>query len=181
MKEIILKGQRVTLRPICLTDAYRYVKWFKDKEVTRFTTLQKPVALLDERKYIRSVLRANNEIEFNWSIIVEGQHIGSTGIMLDKVNQTAMIGIIIGAKAQWGKGYAQECISLVAQYVFESLQYRRLQLRVNMENVRAIHVYKKLGFVLERVRHKVQWNAFARCYEDCGSMGIAKEQWMKCI
>lgn len=178
MRQPILKGPRLTLRPISLTDASNFVRWFRDKKVARFLLKQQPISLKKERQFIRKVRREKNH--FIWSIFNElGRHIGSTGLKLDKQNQRGNFGIMIGEKNQWGKSYAGECIKLLADFLFKRLKFNRFELEVYMKNERALKAYKKAGFVLEGVRRHYRQNRITGRLEDEGIMSILKKDWKK--
>jgi len=59
------------------------------------------------------------------------------------------IGIMIGEKDCWGKGYGSDAITTLLRYCFEELGMRRVDLITDSENHRAQHAYKKCGFRVE--------------------------------
>ncbi|HSR89325.1 MAG TPA: GNAT family N-acetyltransferase [Candidatus Udaeobacter sp.] len=177
MKIPLLYGPRVTLRSLELSDAPRYVRWFKDKEVIRYLLLQTGITLKEERKYIRSL--AHNKDHFNLAIITEnGKHIGGSGTTLYPKDKRADIGVVIGDKAEWGKGYSTEALNLIADYIFRKLKYNRLELTVSMDNKAALKAYKKVGFKLEGIKLKVHRNLITKKFEDNGFMAILSKDWL---
>lgn len=163
---------------IHLSDAERYVHWFKDKEVVRYLLLQTGFTLAEERKYIRGVRKQKDH--FNYAIITEtGKHIGGSGTSLFPRDKRAEIGIVIGDKAEWGKGYAAEALCLIADYILRKLKYNRLELKVFMVNKQALRVYKKVGFKLEGVMRQAHWNMITKRFEDDGLMAILWKDWIK--
>ncbi len=56
------------------------------------------------------------------------------------------VGISIGAKEWWNKGYGSEAMELMVKYGFETLNMHRVWLRVFERNKRAIRSYEKVGF-----------------------------------
>ena len=178
MKKIILKGKRVTLRPLELKDAPLYVRWFHDKDVTRHLAMQERLTLRKEKKYIRDLVKKKDR--FNLAIITEdGRYIGASGANLYPKDKRAAIGIFIGEKSVWGKGYATETLTLVADYLFKKLGYRRVELEVSMHNKRALHVYEKIGFTLEGIKRKSHWNIITKKFDDHGMMSILRNEWSK--
>src|SRR3989338_4292601 len=141
-----LKGPRITLRPIKLSDAPNYVRWFVDKKVIRYLASQEPLTLKKEYEYINK--QAKNKNSINYAIInEEKKHIGSAGF--NEVNwkdKRAVFGIVIGEKDQWGKGYAGECIKVLAYYLFKKLKFNRFELDVSVANTRGVKAYQKAGF-----------------------------------
>ena len=178
MKQKILIGPRVKLRPLQMSDAERYVRWFADKQVVRYLLLQTGITIKEERKYIRNLSKQKNH--FNFAIVNEnGKHIGGSGSSLYPRDKRANMGLVIGEKDEWGKGYAKEVLNLIINYVFRELKYNRLELSVDMGNIRALKVYKKVGFKLEGVKKQYRWNLITKRLEDEGMMAILKKDWLK--
>jgi RimJ/RimL family protein N-acetyltransferase len=57
-----------------------------------------------------------------------------------------MLGIAIGVKTYWGKGYGQEAIRLLLDYGFNLLNLNSVMLGTFSFNERAIHCYRQVGF-----------------------------------
>ena len=102
------------------------------------------------------------------------------GIGLDAIYWThrdAFVGIGIGDKEDWGKGYGTDAMRILLRYAFTELNLRRVTLDVFEYNPRGIRSYEKAGFVIEgRVREAVmregrRW--------DMVYMGILREEWLK--
>ncbi|MFZ2189580.1 MAG: GNAT family protein [Candidatus Magasanikiibacteriota bacterium] len=178
MKGPILKGPRVILRPIKVSDAPNYVRWFSDKEVRiHFNYNVWDVSEKEEKKFIRKSLKNKNQILF--AIIYNGKHIGGSGLDFDWKSKRASWGIIIGEKDEWGKGIAGEVIKLLLEYGFKKWKLNRIDLEVEMLNKRALKAYKKAGFKLEGVIRQGQFNPQLKSFIDKGIMGILKEEWLK--
>lgn len=64
-------------------------------------------------------------------------------------NGSAWIGLGLGRRENWGKGYGTEAMQLVLKFAFDELNLHRVQLTVFAYNERAIALYEKLGFVRE--------------------------------
>jgi RimJ/RimL family protein N-acetyltransferase len=62
------------------------------------------------------------------------------------VNRRASLGIIIGEKAYWGRGYGTEAVKLMLDYGFGVLNLNSVELGVYSFNRRAIRCYEKVGF-----------------------------------
>jgi len=57
-----------------------------------------------------------------------------------------MLGMVIGEKAYWGKGFGQEATGLMLDYAFNLLNLNTVSLGVFAFNTRAIDCHKKSGF-----------------------------------
>jgi RimJ/RimL family protein N-acetyltransferase len=109
-------------------------------------------------------------------IEVEGKCIGGCGLFnANTTAQTCELGIGIGDKDYWGQGYWRESVRLLLKYAFRYLNYRKVWLRVNGMNARAIRAYRACGFVEEGRQRAHVWSDGA--YDDLILMGILREEW----
>jgi len=92
-------------------------------------------------------------------------------------SRDAFVGIGIGEREFWGKGYGTDAMELLLHYAFTELNLRRVTLNVFEFNERAIRSYEKAGFRMEgRQRQAMQREG--RRY-DILYMGILREEWME--
>jgi RimJ/RimL family protein N-acetyltransferase len=107
---------------------------------------------------------------------IEGKLIGNIGIMhLDWLNRKADIGVMIGEKEYWSKGYGTEAINLLLRYMFEELNLERIGLYCDEENLRAQRSYQKCGFRVEgKLRHYLFKNGQ---FIDDIMMSILRSDW----
>ncbi|KAJ3788220.1 acyl-CoA N-acyltransferase [Lentinula aff. detonsa] len=104
-----------------------------------------------------------------------GQFVGTTSITMGHPkNRDGIFGIKIEPKF-WGLGYGEEVTRFVVDYCFHSLGLHRVSLLVFSGNDRAVNLYKKVGFVEEGRKRKVNW--IDGQWEDMIYMGILKEEW----
>lgn len=61
----------------------------------------------------------------------------------------AELGIALGDKAYWDGGYGTDTMRTLCRFGFEEMNLHRIELWVFEENVRAQHVYQKVGFTVE--------------------------------
>jgi RimJ/RimL family protein N-acetyltransferase len=71
---------------------------------------------------------------------------------IDWVSAHAEVGIIIGDKRYWSRGYGSDAMDVILSYAFSKMNLHRVYLRVYDFNVRAIRSYEKCGFVREGVQ-----------------------------
>lgn len=65
---------------------------------------------------------------------------------------TAEIGVKICDAAHQNRGLGKVLLSMLAAALFDDLHYRKIVLDTNVNNLRAQHVYERLGFQKQRVR-----------------------------
>ncbi len=64
------------------------------------------------------------------------------------------VGIGIGDRADWGKGYGTDAMRLALRYAFAELNLERVGLDAFAHNTRAIRSYEKAGFKLDGVQRE---------------------------
>ncbi|MDR0301163.1 MAG: GNAT family N-acetyltransferase [Treponema sp.] len=141
-----LVGKKCYLSPIDLNDAEKFTEWLNDLEVTtNLGPLYSGIINVEGEKEILKDLSQKH----NYSIIdIEtNELIGNCGFLeIDNVNQIAEIGIFIGNKKFWGKGYGTEALVLLIDYGFKALNLHNILLKVFSFNERAMKCYEKVGF-----------------------------------
>lgn len=146
----MLHGKRLTLRSITRDDLPHYVDWLNDREVTRHLLRFRPLNMDNETDWYESQRKDPDTFNFAIEITAEKKHIGSISLRLRRrVDQEAELGIVIGDKSEWGKGYCREAIGLILAYGFFTLNLNRIYLRVHEGNIGGIKCYERSGFVLE--------------------------------
>ena len=141
-----LVGKKCYLSPIDENDVEKFVAWLNDLEVTQYLTAlyQRVINIRNEKEILERLVK-----EHNYSIIdIEtNELLGNCGIMsLDNINQTAEVGLFIGNKNFWNKGYGTEALTLLIDFGFKVLNLHNISLKVVSFNPRAIKVYEKIGF-----------------------------------
>ncbi len=147
-----LFGKRIILRPLTDDDATEaYAGWLNDPEVNRY--LETRSAGRDD---VRRFIREKNEREDALLLGVfwnePSAHIGTIKLEpIDRQGRTAVIGLLIGDKAYWGKGAGTEATNLLTEYAFGEWGLQDITLGVIAQNAPAIRVYEKCGFTVDRV------------------------------
>ena len=70
---------------------------------------------------------------------------------IDRYNRSCKLGILIGRRGDWGKGYAREALQAVIAYCFQELKMNRIGAEVYAINERSIRLFEGLGFQREGV------------------------------
>jgi len=131
----------------------RYRDFLNDKDVTKFLDDGRKEHSIDDLKFYVKEKNSKKDCIFLAVIDTEsGLHIGNVKIEpIDYENRKAVIGIMIGDKNFWGKGYGTEAMRTTVKCCFQDLNLNRVTLEVNADNSQAIKGYKKVGFVQEGV------------------------------
>jgi len=173
-------GNRVRLRAVEHDDVKYFFEWVNDPEVTRGLAMYLPMSMSDEENWFASLAKRDQKEKPLAIEIRKGKTwklIGDCGVFdFDAVNSCAELGILIGDKSEWNKGYGSEVMSLLVRHCFETLNLNRAFLRVYTDNIRAVRSYEKAGFILEgRLREAVY--KFGK-YDDVLIMSVLRSEWM---
>ncbi len=149
----ILRGPRITLRPLGSGDLRRCVKWFSDPQVTRFLGRNASVTIAEEERWFGEYRRRSDEQIF--AIEVDGRHVGNLGLhKVDRVHRKAELGIMIGEPTYWSRGYGTEALRTALRYGFDALGLNKISLDVLEYNARGIRSYEKCGFQREGIHRE---------------------------
>ena len=177
-------GQRIRLRPVERDDLPRYVKWLSDPELRGYLSAHLPISQAQEERWFETNLNAGDTQAF----AIDAQpvdagigpwvHIGGCSfVQIDWRSRHGELGIFIGARDYWGRGYGTDVVQTLAGWGFDTLNLNRIYLRVHSTNERAIRCYEKVGFQHEgRLR---QHNFHAGAYRDTLYMGLLRSDWAR--
>ena len=106
----------------------------------------------------------------------DGRLVGLTRLYdIDPIHRSAVLGISIGRKSDWGKGFGTDASKSTIRYGFQELNLHRIWLDVFGYNDRAVALYRKLGFTEEgRLREHLARDG--RRF-DVILMGLLRPEW----
>lgn len=167
-EKIKLEGERIILRRARPSDVTQeYLSWMNDKEVAQYLESRFERYTAEKlQRYVKNI--ASDPLTYFLAIIRKDtqKHIGN--IKLGPINarhNVACVGIMIGDRQSWGKGFATEAISLVAQYAFNVLKLHKIYAGAYANNIGSIRSFLKAGFAEEgrqRAHYKYQ-NSYIDC------------------
>ena len=95
-----------------------------------------------------------------WAIHLKdsNKHIGNIKIdPIDYEDNSGEYGILMGDKTNWGMGYSKEASLAIINYCFKELKLSKLHLGVIEDNINAVMLYKKMGFVIDKVKRMLEF------------------------
>lgn len=156
-KDLRIDGKRIFLRLICEDDATKeYLNWLKSKEVTQFLESR----LLDYnmsslKNYIKKTISDPAVIFLAIVVKENNKNIGTVKLApINWYHKFSEIGIMIGDKNSWGKGYASETLKILSNFAFKKLKLHKLTAGAYENNVGSIRAFIKAGFIEEGRRKK---------------------------
>jgi len=156
MIHYFLEDKRLYLREVHLTDVNdSYCRWMNDPEVVRYTESRfKYNSIESIRSFVNDVLNDDKKLLLAVILKETHQHIGNIKLCINWVHRSAEIGLIIGEKSLWKKGYASDAILLMVKYAFNTLNLHRLTAGCYEPNHGSCKAFQKAGFEIEGTRKK---------------------------
>jgi RimJ/RimL family protein N-acetyltransferase len=173
---VFLKGKKVTLRPLSENDAPLLAKWVNDPDVRQFVSNIYPKAESSEREWIES-LKKKSGTDIVLGIVVKKKLIGVIGIhKIDRKDQIATTGALIGEKKYWGKGYGTDAKMAVLDYAFNTLNLCKIMSSVFAFNKRSLAYSLHCGYKIEG-RLKQQRFVNGKYWDEI-VLGLFKSDWL---
>jgi len=177
---MFIEGERVRLRPFEVADAAISRGWVDDPEIVRLVGgVPYPFSVAAEEAAIGSELA--NEWDLGVHLVIEAtdgdmpKPIGAISLRdLHATFRTARLGVTIGVRDYWSRGYGEDATRTICRYGFEDLDLRRIHLTVGAYNPRAVQCYEKVGFAIEG-RLREHWYIAGK-YRDVLVMGLLRDE-----
>ena len=182
MDDSLFRGERVRLAAADpARDAEAKAYWSLDSEYGRL--MDSNPARPWSARMVRERLgeeREENGFFFHIRTLSDDRLLGSIDVAVDHWSHgEGWVGIDIGERDEWGKGYGTDAMRVMLRYAFAELNLQRVSLNVFEYNPRAIRSYEKCGFVLEG-RRRQALNRDGRRW-DLIHMGILREEWRESV
>lgn len=171
------KGTKIQLKPLERKHLAQCVEWLNDPEVTEFLTISEPMGMEGEQRWYDNYLK-DDSMKIYALETIDGNHIGNAGLEnIDVHSRRAELGIFIGDKKYWGKGYGTEAVLLILDLAFNGLNLNKVYLKAFVTNERAWKCYEKAGFIREGVlREDIFKNG---TYADCFIYSVLADEYFK--
>lgn len=172
----MIRGEKTRLRALEHSDLAGFVGWINDPDVRRFMQIRYPLSMAAEENWWRDFNQQEQDLIFAIEN-EQGVHIGNLGLHNhERENRQAMLGIIIGDKGHWGRGYGTDAIRALLRWAFDNLNLNRIYLTVYSYNPRAIRCYEKCGFRHEGIMRQARY--YEGQYHDEWMMAILRDEFL---
>jgi RimJ/RimL family protein N-acetyltransferase len=144
----MIRGERVTLRPVEESDYPLIHAWQNDPDVWWWMDYEQPFSLED---IAESEQRAREE-GHPFVIEAEGRPIGRIGLnQFRRRDRICSLYVFVGDRTVEGKGYGREAIVTLLDHAFDRLDLHQVELWALAPNTRAITAYARCGFQQDAV------------------------------
>ena len=136
--DLILNGDRVTLRRLVGDDRPRLLEILSEPEVRRWWGPEDPVEAADDMF---------DDDAVGFAVLADGEMVGA--IQYAEENEPdyrhAGIDVFLGREGR-GRGLGPDAVRTLARYLFEERGHHRLTIDPAASNERAIRAYERVGF-----------------------------------
>ncbi len=151
MRNPILIGERVYIRPLEESDAQTLAEIYASESETFMQRGRTPVGVLGWKKMIRDLHKSQppSDIDFAVCLIENDQLIGFNGVVdIDWVNRTGETESDFGPADIRSQGYGTDAKHLLLEYCFDVIQLHVLQSIIFETNTRSAAAVSKQGYQL---------------------------------
>ena len=145
----VARGRLIVLRAKTTSDADQDYAWRRDPELAAFDAARPYGGSFGEFLRIFGD-ELNYPSPYRLTIAVEdfeGHHIGNVMYYnVDYLRREAEIGVTIGLREYWSKGYGTDLLGTFVDYLFSTLPMDRIYLKTLEWNHRAQRCFEKVGF-----------------------------------
>ena len=146
---VLVKGCKVVLRGKRIEDAPDDYSWRSDDELARLDATR-PLSMTysDFLRFSQEEQAYPSPMSRRFAIdTLQGRHIGNCMYYdIDLKREEAELGIMIGDRDYWGKGYGTDSVSCLLSHIFSGTPLTRVYLHTLDWNHRARKAFAKCGF-----------------------------------
>jgi RimJ/RimL family protein N-acetyltransferase len=147
----MIPGELVNLRAIERADTATIHHWLNDPTVMRGWGYSAAVSSLQETsRQVEDWLAQESALGRPAALIAEtlaGKAIGLVILRVERPEAHAVeLSLLVGDTARWGQGFGADILRTILEACFESWGFRRVGVRVEADNARALALYRRAGF-----------------------------------
>lgn len=150
----VLTGKRLKVRTFVQEDiSDAYIGWLRDPEVTRYSNQRfRRHDDASSKSYFDSFANSHNRFLLIEKLEDESA-LGTLTVYVAPPHGTADIGIMVGEKSVWGRGYGQEAWDLVVEWLMGEASIRKITAGTLALNKGMVRLLERSGMHLEATRY----------------------------
>lgn len=149
-----LRTERLTLRPMALTDAPALHAFFSDPVAMAYWSPPHQ-SLAQTEAWVRGTVESPGDVTREYAIELEGQVIGKAGLW-----KAPELGYFL-LRAHWGQGLMTEALEALIPVLYDTMGLETLTAEITPDNAASAHLLQKLGFKEVRRGEKDHWDGTA--------------------
>jgi len=176
--------ERLIMRPYRLSDKNDLAEGLNNYEIVKnLLVVPYPYTVNDAVSFIKKCqkdLEKKHPSNYQFALILKSENkvIGCVGAEIDYKNKIATTGSWINTNYQ-RQGYVTEAKFKLHDFLFKTLNLRKIDSEVFLENMASQNALEKLGFVKEGVRRQHTICRATGKTHDVVNFGLLKKDWKK--
>jgi UDP-4-amino-4,6-dideoxy-N-acetyl-beta-L-altrosamine N-acetyltransferase len=143
----MITGRKTLLRAIERSDIIKIRDWNYGPQASDVYNSRFPISEQEQYNWFHRQRKDASKKKFMILVKKNRKPIGMLGLMdIDQINKCCEIGILIGEKEYLGKGYAQDAMQAMLEFLFQEMNFNCVYLYVFQTNKKAIQFFKRVGF-----------------------------------
>jgi [ribosomal protein S5]-alanine N-acetyltransferase len=131
----------------------RYLSWMNNLNISRYleTKSNPPKSVDSLSNYISKINSSSDSLLLGIFLKRNMMHIGNIKLgPIDPYRSTVDIGFLIGEERYWGCGYATEVINRVTDYIFNTMEIKKIIAGCYKDNIGSKKTLLKSGFLPDK-------------------------------
>jgi RimJ/RimL family protein N-acetyltransferase len=156
----MLQSEHLQLKTLTYKDVtQKYVDWMNDPTVNQYTESRFAKHTIESViQYVKDISGSSND--FMFGIYKDNSHIGNIKLNVNRQHDLGDIGLIIGDKNEWGKGYATESIRAITDYGFKTHGLNKIMAGIYSNNIGSIKAFIRAGYEQEaKLSNQYKYNS----------------------
>jgi RimJ/RimL family protein N-acetyltransferase len=145
----MIKGEKIYLTELDRANAEIIRAWLNDPDIHRHLLVgHVPLTREEEERFYDAQSASSDSYNFEIHVAEDGRYIGHVGLKdVNLIHRHGEIGIVIGSKELWGKGYGRDAIVTCLGFAFLTLGLHSVCIRTDEDHEQALALYRRIGFV----------------------------------
>jgi RimJ/RimL family protein N-acetyltransferase len=144
----MIRGEKIYLAELDRANAEVVRNWLNDPEVHEFLAVGRiPITREAEERYYDLQAASDDRYTFEIHVGEDGRYIGNVGLKdVNLAHRRAELGLVIGSKDDWGRGYGADAIVTCLRFAFDTLGLHSVRLKAHADHLRGLDLYRRVGF-----------------------------------
>jgi [ribosomal protein S5]-alanine N-acetyltransferase len=170
----------VELRPHTLASLEPLLRWKNDIEIQRLSDGEARTFTREEvaARLERWMRPSDDIVHLAIGLVGREEPIGFLHLaLIERAHRRCRLGIVIGEKDLWGRGYGHQAVVQAADHAFDVLELDRITAEVLADNTRSARLLESVGFAREGVMRESIYRDGQRVDELI--FGLLRHEWIK--
>jgi [ribosomal protein S5]-alanine N-acetyltransferase len=161
-KDPRIDGERIYLRRLRESDVSQaYLAWMNGPDISQYLESRFIEHTMESLSAFVAAMADDPRNLFTGIFLKDGdRHVGNIKLgPIDLHHSHAEVGLLIGDRECWGKGYATEAIAAITRFAFEEINLHKIVAGAYEDNGGSTKAFLKAGYALEGNLRSHWWSS----------------------